>query len=132
MPPGWCRPQSWTRAFRLAWPQRTRVFEVDLPDVLAFTETVLATHKAVPRSQRIIAPADLREDWIAVLTKAGFNATSVPLRDQCARTAASRPWRRSHGAGYTKSTGGQARSRRRCGVRQLGGIPRTDRAASRT
>jgi methyltransferase (TIGR00027 family) len=65
-----------TRAFRLAWPQRTRVFEVDLPDVLAFKETVLATRNAVPRCERVTVPADLREDWMAELTKAGFNATS--------------------------------------------------------
>jgi hypothetical protein len=35
-----------TRAFRLAWPENTRVFEVDLPDVLAFKETVLTAHGA--------------------------------------------------------------------------------------
>jgi methyltransferase (TIGR00027 family) len=57
-----------TRAFRLAWPQRTRVFEVDLPDVLAFKETVLATRNAAPRRERITVPADLREDWMAELT----------------------------------------------------------------
>jgi methyltransferase (TIGR00027 family) len=64
-----------TRAFRLAWPQRTRVFEADLPDVLAFKDTVLAACGAVPRCERITVPADLREDWTAELTRAGFNAT---------------------------------------------------------
>jgi methyltransferase (TIGR00027 family) len=64
-----------TRAFRLAWPERTRVFEADLPDVLAFKDTVLAACGAMPRCERITVPADLREDWTAELTRAGFNAT---------------------------------------------------------
>jgi methyltransferase (TIGR00027 family) len=37
-----------TRAFRLGWPAGTRVFEVDLPDVLAFKEAVLARCGAAP------------------------------------------------------------------------------------
>ena len=57
-----------TRAFRLAWPQRTRVFEVDLSDVLAFKDTVLSARGAVPRCERTTVPADLREDWTAALT----------------------------------------------------------------
>jgi methyltransferase (TIGR00027 family) len=65
-----------TRAFRLPWPQRTRVFEVDLPDVLAFKDTVLSSRGAVPRCQRTTVPADLREAWTANLAEAGFNATS--------------------------------------------------------
>src|SRR5215472_2068932 len=49
-----------TRAFRLPWPQRTRVFEVDLPDVLAFKDSVLATQGAVPHCERTTVLADLR------------------------------------------------------------------------
>jgi methyltransferase (TIGR00027 family) len=64
-----------TRAFRLAWPQHTRVFEVDLPDVLAFKDTVLSARGAVPRWERTTASADLREDWTTALTGAGFNTT---------------------------------------------------------
>lgn len=62
-----------TRAFRLAWPARTRVFEVDLPDVLAFKDTVLAARNAVPRCERTTVPADLRGDWTAALAEAGFD-----------------------------------------------------------
>jgi len=62
-----------TRAFRLAWPEHTRVFELDLPDVLAFKDTVLATRNAVPRCERITVPADLREDWTATLAGAAFD-----------------------------------------------------------
>jgi methyltransferase (TIGR00027 family) len=64
-----------TRAFRLAWPSRTRVFEVDLPDVLAFKDTVLAARNAMPRCERTTVPADLRHDWTNALAAAGFDAT---------------------------------------------------------
>jgi methyltransferase (TIGR00027 family) len=61
-----------TRAFRLAWPAGTRVFELDLPGVLAFKEAVLDARGAVPRSERVTVPTDLRGDWPAQLTAAGF------------------------------------------------------------
>jgi methyltransferase (TIGR00027 family) len=62
-----------TRAFRLAWPQQTRVFELDLREVLAFKDSVLATRNAMPRCVRTTVPADLREDWTALLATAGFD-----------------------------------------------------------
>lgn len=62
-----------TRAFRLAWPSHTRVFEVDLPDVLDFKDTVLAARNAVPRCERTTVPADLRQDWTDALATAGFD-----------------------------------------------------------
>jgi len=65
-----------TRAFRLAWPGGTRVFEVDLPDVLAFKDTVLAARNAVPRCERTTVPADLRQDWADALATAGFDPAS--------------------------------------------------------
>jgi methyltransferase (TIGR00027 family) len=61
-----------TRAFRLAWPAGTRVFELDLPGVLAFKEAVLDARGAVPHCERVTVPADLREDWPSRLTAAGF------------------------------------------------------------
>jgi methyltransferase (TIGR00027 family) len=64
-----------TRAFRLAWPSHTRLFEVDLPDVLAFKDAVLTARGAVPRCQRASVPADLRRDWTDALATAGFDAT---------------------------------------------------------
>ncbi|WP_101437019.1 SAM-dependent methyltransferase [Amycolatopsis echigonensis] len=60
------------RAFRLDWPDGARVFEVDLPDVLAFKETVLAEQGARPRCERTAVPVDLRDDWGAALRNAGF------------------------------------------------------------
>jgi methyltransferase (TIGR00027 family) len=61
-----------TRAFRLAWPDDVRLFELDLPERLAFKEQILAAQHAVPRCQRIVLPADLRKDWPTELAAAGF------------------------------------------------------------
>ncbi len=61
-----------TRAFRLHWPTDMRLFELDLPAVLAFKEAVLAQQGAEPRCARITVGADLREDWPVPLTDAGF------------------------------------------------------------
>lgn len=63
-----------TRAFRLRFAEGTRVFEIDLPEVLAFKREVLAHHDALPRCERIEVPADLLDDWAAALVAAGFDA----------------------------------------------------------
>jgi methyltransferase (TIGR00027 family) len=63
-----------TRAFRLAWPEGTHLFEVDLPDVLAFKDTVLAARGAVARCERTTVPADLRADWTSALNAAGHDS----------------------------------------------------------
>ena len=52
-----------TRAFRLSWPPAARVWELDLPDVLAFKERVLRKQGAQPRCDRRTLAADLRGDW---------------------------------------------------------------------
>ena len=62
-----------TRAFRLPWPDGTRVFEVDLPDVLAFKESVLATASGDASGRRTVVAADLTADWPTALTDAGFD-----------------------------------------------------------
>jgi methyltransferase (TIGR00027 family) len=62
-----------TRAFRLSWPDGIRLFEVDLPEVLAFKEKVLTEQTASARCARTAVAADLREDWGARLTGAGFD-----------------------------------------------------------
>ena len=62
-----------TRAFRLPWPKDTRACEVDLPDVLAFKDSVLAAQGAAPRCERTTVPADLRAGWTAALTRAGYD-----------------------------------------------------------
>lgn len=64
-----------TRAFRLDWPDGTRLFEVDLPGLLAFKQAVLGVHRAAPRCERAVVRTDLREDWPAELERAGFDPT---------------------------------------------------------
>ncbi|HEY3260195.1 MAG TPA: SAM-dependent methyltransferase [Pseudonocardiaceae bacterium] len=61
-----------TRAYRLAWPDGVRLFELDLPAVLAFKERVLADAGARPRCERVALAVDLRSDWAAALRGAGF------------------------------------------------------------
>jgi methyltransferase (TIGR00027 family) len=63
-----------SRAYRLTWPAGTTVFEVDQPQVLAFKTRVLAEHGVSPAAVRKDVAADLREDWTAALTAAGFDA----------------------------------------------------------
>lgn len=62
-----------TRAYRLDWPSGTTVFEVDLPKVLEFKSRVLDDLGARPAAHRVEVAADLRGDWTAELTRAGFD-----------------------------------------------------------
>lgn len=64
-----------TRAFRLAWPAGTDVFEIDLPHMVDFKENVLAGADAQPVANRHVVPADLTADWVGALTAAGFDPT---------------------------------------------------------
>ena len=59
------------RAFRLDWPVGARVFELDLPDVLAFKERVLGGAGA--RCERVAVACDLSTDWPPVLAAAGHD-----------------------------------------------------------
>ena len=61
-----------TRGFRLPWPDGVHLFEIDLLEVLSFKERVLAGQGAVPCCERAVVPADLRENWLVELRKAGF------------------------------------------------------------
>jgi methyltransferase (TIGR00027 family) len=65
-----------TRAFRLRWPEDVRIFELDLPELFAFKERVLAEQGATPRCERQVVPVDLREDWPARLTAAAFEPSA--------------------------------------------------------
>lgn len=63
------------RAYRLAWPQGTVVFEVDQPEVVAFKTATLAAMGAEPTAQRRTVSIDLRDDWPKALRDNGFNDT---------------------------------------------------------
>ncbi|MQA98532.1 MAG: SAM-dependent methyltransferase [Streptosporangiales bacterium] len=65
-----------TRALRLPWPGGVRVFELDLPELFAFKEAVLAACDAPPTCERGIVPVDLRESWTGELATAGFDPTA--------------------------------------------------------
>ncbi|MFJ9367814.1 SAM-dependent methyltransferase [Nocardia sp. NPDC101769] len=62
-----------SRAYRLAWPAGTVVYEVDQPQVIEFKTRTLAELGAVPTADRRVAAVDLREDWPTVLRTAGFD-----------------------------------------------------------
>ena len=59
-----------SRAFRLAWPNGVRLFELDLPATFALKEPVLDGVAA--RCTRTVVPVDLRGDWSGALDTAGF------------------------------------------------------------
>jgi methyltransferase (TIGR00027 family) len=61
-----------TRAYRLAWPPGTSLYELDHPQVLAYKQESLDRAGAAPACTRMPVPADLKEDWPALLRAAGF------------------------------------------------------------
>jgi methyltransferase (TIGR00027 family) len=64
-----------SRAYRLNWPAGTAVYEIDQPKVLEYKTGTLERHGAVPTASRRPVPVDLRDDWPAALTAAGFDRT---------------------------------------------------------
>jgi methyltransferase (TIGR00027 family) len=62
-----------SRAYRLAWPDGTVVYEIDLPKVLEYKARTLARHGAEPTADRRVVPVDLRHDWPQALRDAGFD-----------------------------------------------------------
>jgi methyltransferase (TIGR00027 family) len=63
------------RAYRLAWPVGTTVYELDQPDVIAFKGETLAQLGAEPAADRRPVAIDLREDWPKALLDNGFDPT---------------------------------------------------------
>jgi methyltransferase (TIGR00027 family) len=62
-----------TRAFRLDWPSRTRLYEIDLPEVLNTKEEVIARAGATPNCERLTVTVDLRDEtWPAALVARGY------------------------------------------------------------
>jgi len=62
-----------TRAFRLAWPAGTVVFEIDQPAVIDFKTQVLTEVGATPAAERRTIGVDLRDDWPRALRDGGFD-----------------------------------------------------------
>ncbi len=65
-----------SRAYRLAWPAGTVVYEIDQPQVIDFKTTTLAGIGAEPTATRRTVPIDLRADWPAALQAAGLDTTA--------------------------------------------------------
>ncbi|MDP9165838.1 MAG: class I SAM-dependent methyltransferase [Actinomycetota bacterium] len=63
-----------SRAYRVQWPAGTAVFEIDQPKVLEYKSATLARHGVQPSAVRHDVAIDLRDDWPAALTAAGFDA----------------------------------------------------------
>jgi methyltransferase (TIGR00027 family) len=63
------------RAYRLAWPSGSVVYEVDQPRVVAFKTETMAGLGAKPTAERRTVSIDLREDWPAALRDSGFDDT---------------------------------------------------------
>lgn len=62
-----------SRAYRLDWQAGTTIYEIDQPKVLAYKTSTLESHGAIAKATRHAVPVDLRDDWPAALTAAGFD-----------------------------------------------------------
>jgi methyltransferase (TIGR00027 family) len=62
-----------SRAYRLAWPSGTTVYEIDQPKVLEYKGNTLDVHGAAPKAHRHAVAVDLRDDWPTALLAAGFD-----------------------------------------------------------
>ena len=62
-----------TRAYRLQWPDGTRLFELDREAVLSHKDGVLRAAGATPTCARHAVEADLTRDWADGLLAAGFD-----------------------------------------------------------
>jgi methyltransferase (TIGR00027 family) len=63
------------RAYRLAWPPGSVVYEVDQPKVVEFKTAAMASLGAAPTADRRTVAIDLREDWPEALRRSGFDAS---------------------------------------------------------
>lgn len=63
------------RAYRLAWPSGSAVYEVDQPEVVEFKSAAMASLGAAPTAERRTVSIDLRDDWPAALRRSGFDVT---------------------------------------------------------
>jgi methyltransferase (TIGR00027 family) len=63
-----------TRAYRLAWPVDTVVYEIDQPRIIEFKTRTLADLGAAPSADRRAVAVDLRDDWPQALQDNGFDS----------------------------------------------------------
>ncbi|MCW2565173.1 MAG: methyltransferase, putative, family [Mycobacterium sp.] len=65
-----------SRAYRLAWPAGTTVYEIDQPQVIEFKTATMESIGATPAAERRAVAVDLRDDWPAALRRSGFDETA--------------------------------------------------------
>lgn len=65
-----------SRAWRLPWPDRMTVYELDQPKVLEFKSSTLRQRGAEPMAKLVNVAVDLRQDWPKALQQAGFDASA--------------------------------------------------------
>jgi methyltransferase (TIGR00027 family) len=65
-----------SRAYRLAWPSGTVVYELDQPQVLEFKRDVLSDSGESPTAERREIAVDLRDEWPDALRDSGFDPAS--------------------------------------------------------
>ncbi|WP_068185847.1 class I SAM-dependent methyltransferase [Mycobacterium sp. UM_CSW] len=63
------------RAYRLAWPPGSVVYEVDQPKVVEFKTAAMDNLGAAPTADRRTVAVDLRDDWPEALRRSGFDAS---------------------------------------------------------
>ncbi len=66
------------RAYRLAWPAGTTVFEIDQPQVIEFKTATLAKLGATPQATLRTVAVDLRDDWPKAWWKRVLTRASPP------------------------------------------------------
>ena len=62
-----------TRAYRLSWPEKTRLYELDQAAVLQDKGEILRSVHAVPTCKRVSIEVDLSGSWEGKLIQAGFD-----------------------------------------------------------
>jgi methyltransferase (TIGR00027 family) len=68
-----------SRTWRLPWPDRTTVYELDQQKVLDFKSATLAARGAQPAANLVSVAIDLRQDWPTALRQAGFDASAPTM-----------------------------------------------------
>jgi methyltransferase (TIGR00027 family) len=68
-----------TRAYRLDWPEGTRLFELDRPEVIAAKQDVLDRASARARCDRRVLGVDLSGSWSDLLTAADFDPRQLSV-----------------------------------------------------
>jgi methyltransferase (TIGR00027 family) len=63
------------RAYRLRWPSRTVLYEIDQQAVIDFKTETLSALGVKPTAERRPVAVDLRDDWPVALRASGFDAS---------------------------------------------------------